>query len=493
MSHPLFDTPSEGFKSRAIRGAALTAISQGIKLAVSFLSVIILARMLKPSDFGIFAMVTPLIGLSQLFQDFGLTQALITSKNVDQSSATGMFKINFLLSVVVALILMALSPVVAYFYQQPAVIPITCSLAVAVIFSGAGATHFALLTRGLRFNALTTIETIRALGSFAAAIAVAALYPGPFALVVQFGASAAIGLIMAWTMTRWRPSGPIVFHKLRPMLHFGAGMTTFNLTNYLSRNADNVMIGWARGAAELGLYDRAYKLLLFPLGQINQPVSSVMTPILARLVDEPERYRSAYLRTLSITMLVTVPGVLSMMLTADILIPTLMGGRWTAAVPIFQWLAIAGLHQTVSNTFGWLFVTQRRTTEYARFGVVSTITCLVAFAAGLPWGAKGVAAGYALSGLFIRLPLIVWIVGKRGPVTYYDIIRLAAPYFLAAGGATAIWVGVRPMINLPSVISLLVQVSLVFMATWAILLLTPIGRASLNNVLDLLSRRKQAA
>lgn len=448
--------------------------------------------MLKPSDFGVFAMVTPLIGLSQLFQDFGLTQALITSRNIDQSSATGMFKVNLALSIIVALVLMILSPLVASFYNQPAVIPITCSLALAVVFSGAGATHIALLTRGLRFSALTAIETTRAVGAFVAAVIVAALYPGPFALVVQFGASAAIGLIMAWALARWRPSGRIDLQKLRPMLHFGAGMTTFNLTNYLSRNADNVMIGWARGAAELGLYDRAYKLLLFPLGQINQPVSSVMTPILARLVDDPERYRSAYLRTLSITMLVTVPGVLSMMLTADVLIPLLMGERWTAAVPIFQWLAIAGLHQTVSNTFGWLFVTQRRTTEYARFGMVSTMTCLIAFAVGLPWGAQGVAAGYALSGLFVRLPLIVWIVGGKGPVTQFDIVRLAAPYFLAAGAATAIWFGARSMINLTPLLSLILQVSAIFIATWTILLLTPVGRASLRNVLDLIARRKHS-
>src|SRR3546814_14240940 len=81
----------------------------------------------------------------------------------------------------------------------------------------------------------------------------------------------------------------------RSLLHFGRGLAGFNILNFISRNADNVLIGRFTSATQPGYYDRAYKLLLFPLSQINNPVGRVLIPIFSRLVDQPERYRQTYL------------------------------------------------------------------------------------------------------------------------------------------------------------------------------------------------------
>ena len=485
------DTIPNQLKRRAINGALVAGASQAIKIVLQFVSVAVLARLLIPHDFGLIAMITPVIGFSILFQDFGLTQALVTARDLTKSQAAGIFKINLILSVIVALVVAMTAPVLAHFYSEPSLLWLTIGFAGQIILAGASASHIALLTRGMRFSKLAIIDITRSVIGLLAAVTIAYLYASPWALVAQSGVGALFATTLAWIMTGWRPRETAPVTEVRSMLHFGAGMTTFNLTNFLSRNADNVMIGWARGPIELGLYDRAYKLLLFPLQQINGPIGAIMVPVLSRLVGEPDRYRTAYRRTLQTTMLATVPGTLFLIASAPVLIPFVLGSRWSPAVPIFMWLGLAGVHQTISNTFGWLFVSQRRTTEYARFGIFSTITCLVAFAAGLPWGATGVAAAYALSGLVVRLPAIVWQVGRSGPVSAKDILVLAAPYAGSALVSLAAWQLILQFLPATALLSLATTAVVIFGTFVGTISLTRAGRSAIFEALAMLPKRSK--
>lgn len=481
------ERPSEGLKRRAVRGAFAVGGSQAAKIVLQFVSVGVLARLLSPHDFGLVAMVTPLIGFSLLFQDFGLTQALVTSPKLTQPEAARIFSINLMLSFGVAAVVALCSPLLAYFYREPSLVGLTIGLAVQIVLAAAAASHLALLTRCMRFNALSCIEVVAAAAGLAAASAYAFFNPSPWALVVQSTTTALAMMLMSWFTTKWRPSQPAPLKHVRSMLHFGMGMTTFNLTNFLSRNADNVMIGWSRGSLELGLYDRAYKLLLFPLQQINRPIGAIMVPVLSRIVDEPERYRAAYRRTLQITMLATMPGMLFLIVSAPVLIPFLLGGqRWAAAVPIFMWLGVAGLHQTISNTFGWLFVSQRRTSEYARFGMFSAASCIIAFAVGLRWGAQGVAAAYGLSGIMLRLPAIIWQVGRSGPVTARDIIKIAAPYAFAAGITALVWRLALPILPREGLPHLFASAAVTFAAFLAVISIFRCGREALREAFGII-------
>jgi PST family polysaccharide transporter len=283
-----------------------------------------------------------------------------------------------------------------------------------------------------------------------------------------------------------RPRGRAPLREARSMLHFGRHMATFNLLNYLSRNADNVLIGWARGPVELGLYDRAYKLMLFPLQQINGPIANVMIPLLSRLRDEPERYRAAYMRTLQLMLLISVPGVFVLLLTANRLIPFLMGAQWKGIVPIFIWLGIAGVYQTLTNTFGWLFISQGRAVAYSRFGMFSTALCLVAFVAGLPWGAVGVAAAYGLSGLVIRTPAQIWVLGRQGPIGWPQILQLFLPYIVSSSLAAGAWWGITRVMKAPDLVYFIVSGVTIYAVTWAVLCAFRDGRAAFANGLQMI-------
>jgi len=378
---------------------------------------------------------------------------------------------------------------IAGFYDEPRLIAPALALAGSVLVSGLATQHFAHLTKGLRFGAIASIDIASTVLGFAAALAIAWFAPSIWALVASVLVGMAVGLIGAWTTARWLPGRPARFDEVRDLLRLGAGLSTFTLSNFFARNLDNVMIGRWAGAAQLGFYDRAYKLLLFPLQQINNPIGRVMVPVLSRLVDEPHRYRHAYRRTIQLMLMVTLPGVAFMLMFAEPLIVTLMGPRWQPAAPIFAWLALAALHQPLSSTFGWLFVSQRRGGEFGRWGIFNMVTSVAAFAIGLPWGAVGVAAAYAISDVVVRMPVLWWWVGRSGPVRHRDLLAISAPFILALGGTLAVLGGLRFWEGNVALPGLILAACFAFGTFWSLLAFTAAGRATLAEAAGLVGAR----
>jgi len=216
------------------------------------------------------------------------------------------------------------------------------------------------------------------------------------------------------------------------MLIFGGNFTGFSIVNYFSRNLDNLLIGLCWGAVALGLYARAYQLLLLPLDQINSPIAAVAVPALSRLADSPDRYRQAYLRLLEKIAIMTMPLMAFMIVTSDWLVLLLLGPKWTGVSRIFALLAIAGFIQPVCNTTGWLFLTQGRPHHMFQWGIIGASIIVVSIVVGLPWGALGVATSYSVGFVCVASPLLFWFVGRSGPVRASNIYITSAPVVLAS-------------------------------------------------------------
>ncbi|MBV8425853.1 MAG: lipopolysaccharide biosynthesis protein [Hyphomicrobiales bacterium] len=480
-------TDSSALKFRALSGAAVNLFSQAAKVAIQFASVIVLARLLSPTEFGVFGMVIPITAFVQIFQDLGLSQAVISSPTLTYGQLSSMFWINLALSVVLAIVLAACAPLLASLYHDQRVMALTLALAGTIPLSGLMTQHFALLTRQMRFTWLAVLDVLALLAGFLGSVVVALIWPSYWALFASVLMTMLVLLAGSWIGARWLPSRPAAWDKVRPMLHFGGGVIGYNISIYFARNLDKVLIGWRTGPFQLGLYDRAYKLLLLPLQNLNGPIARVMVPVLSRLSNDPERYRRVYLRTTQQILLAAFPGVVFMMATASTLIPRLLGSEWAGAAPIFTWLGLAGLHLPMSGTMAWLFVSQSRTTEYARWGFFNAATCIAGFAVGLPWGAYGVAVVYGLTDLFIRLPALWWYVGRRGPVRTHDLYRLAFP-FAAAGviAAAALW-GIETVVSVSPFPYLIIACLSSYATTAAVLAMFPDGRAALRESYHILS------
>src|SRR3546814_243406 len=472
-------------RAQATMGALSTSAGQALRVCIQFISVVVLSRLLAPEVFGAMAMMMPVVAFVLMFSDLGLSQATVTAREITPRQMSTLFWVNMILGGALALLVMFSSPFVAQFYGEPGLVFPLMALGLSILLSSAGAQHKALANRTLRFHVLVIVDILALLSGFATSVAIALVHSTVWALVAGTIVTAAVGCAGLWYISDWRPHLALAIGESRSLLHFGRGLAGFNILNFISRNADNVLIGRFTSATQLGYYDRAYKLLLFPLSQINNPVGRVLIPILSRLVDQPERYRQAYLRAVGQLLLFTIPGVGFLITNAEQLVPAVLGPQWVPSIPIFLWLSFAAVHQPLSATTGWLFISQSRTGEFARWGMVVAVTSIGAFAVGLPWGAVGVAAAYGLSDLFIRAPIIWYWVGRRGPVATRDFVQLALPYATALAAIFTVdaLLDERTLFSWPF-IDLGARWLICYAVAWAAICLWPRGRAALRDLRD---------
>jgi len=427
LQNNFFDTEylKVDLKGRSVRGGAVTMAAQGLKFFLQMGSTVVLARLLTPQDFGLIAMVTAVTGFVVMFKDMGLSMATVQKAEVNHGQISTLFWINVVLSLGVMLVIAALAPAIAWFYNEPRLTWITLALAGAFIFGGLTVQHQALLRRQMRFSALAGVEIISMSVGIVAAIIAAWYGAGYWALVIMQLAGAIAGAIAVWVACGWRPGLPVRRSGVRKMLAFGGNLTGSNVVNYFARNADKLLIGKFWGTGPLGLYAKAYGLLMLPIRQINAPIAAVAIPALSRLQNEPERYQNYYLKAISIIALITMPGVMFMIVMSKELIAVVLGSQWEGAIPIFKVFAIGAIMQPISNTTGWLFVSQGRSRDMFRWSLIGSTITVVAIIVGLPWGSLGVATSYTIFG-YLGMPLLFWFVGRRGPVQAMDIYRVVA-------------------------------------------------------------------
>ena len=471
----------------AVRGAAAAGMSQGIRIGTQILSVVILARLLTPTDFGMVASIAPLTAFVVLFQDLGLQQAIVQRSEVSQQQLSAAFWLTVLLGLAYALILFACAPVVAIFFHDSRLVGLTMATAPSLVAASLGSIPTALLNRRMAFRTLALLDAAMALSVFTTAIISASLGAQYWALIIGTLAGNLVYLASVWRAAHWRPARPSLQLPDRHMLGFGANLTGFTFVSFLARNLDNVLIGHFAGSVALGYYDRAYKLLLVPLANVNSPIARITVPVLSRMAGDKPRLREAYLRIISQVTLVTVPGMAALVATADETVNLLFGAGWHAVVPIFTWLGVAGLLQPVIYSVNWLLMAQARTATMFRWGMYASTTAIAAFLVGLRWGAVGVACAFTVTDYVLRLPVLCLTVQRVGPVTALDLVRLQGP-LLAAAGVTVLVTNtlLRPHVGVSGVYLIAAAVVVSYAIAAAMMGLQQRSRATLHETLSLL-------
>lgn len=402
-------------KGRSVRGGAVTMAAQGVRFLLNLASIMVLARLLSPNDFGLVAMVVAVTGFVTLFKDMGLSMATVQRAEITHAQISTLFWINVAFGLVLGIVLACLAVPIAWFYNgEQRLVAVTLVLALGIPISGLGIQHQAVLRRQMRFVALAVVDTVAMLTGIMTAIVLALLgkayWPEAnyWALVAMPLATATTGAAGVWIVCRWRPSGPRRGSGVRPLLSFGGYLTGSKFVIYLARNLDNVLIGRFWGEQTLGFYNQAYRLLMLPLQQINTPISAVAIPVLSRLIDSPERYRAYYRQGILLVVTLGMPIVAFSFAAVDELVLLVLGPQWTDAVAIFRALAPAAFIGTFNVATAWVFVSQGTTRRQFRAGAVASSFIVMAFVIGLPRGALGVATALSIAHCVIRIPHLIY-------------------------------------------------------------------------------------
>ena len=426
LQNNFFDTEylKTNLKGRSVRGGAVTMAAQGVRFVLQMGSTVVLARLLTPQDFGLIAMVTAVTGFVVMFKDMGLSMATVQKAEINHGQISTLFWINVVLSLGVMLVIAALAPVIAWFYGEPRLTWITLALAGAFIFGGLTIQHQALLRRNMRFGSLASISIISMVVGIVTAIIAAWYGAGYWALVIMQLSGAIAGAIAVWVVCGWRPGLPVRRSGVREMLAFGGNLTGFNVIQYFVANFDKILIGRYLGANPLGLFTKAYNLLLLPIRQVNAPISAVAIPALSRLQDDMKRYRKYYLKAVSIISFITMPAILFMILNSEKIICLVLGEKWIAASPFFRVLGVSGLVRPVANTSGWLFVSMGRTDRMLKWRLLTFWVSPLLYISGIYLlGAIGVAYGRTIGSLLLFVPCL-WYAQKGSGIGIQNILKV---------------------------------------------------------------------
>jgi O-antigen/teichoic acid export membrane protein len=441
----LFDSSRllAGVGRSSVRGGAISMAAQGVQLVLTFVGTAAMGRLLTPAAYGLVAMCMTTVGFVAMFKDAGLSTATIQAPEITREQVSTLFWINCAISTAVAGAVLLLAPLVAAFFHRPQLAALTACLSLTFLVSGIALQHNALLRRHMMFSTLALIQ-IASYAAYVATCIVAALRgAGPWSLVAGTLAQAAVTTALTLLFCPWLPGRPRRRAGVRKLVTFGGQLTGFDFLNYCARNLDNVLIGRLCGPGPLGAYTRAYSLLTLPLNQLNAPLSTVAVPALSRLAGAPEQYRRFYTRAVSMLGFLTIPGILFLVVTAGDVVPLLLGPGWDEAAVIYQLLGIAAVTQPVVSSTGWLYVSQGRSRDMFRWGLIGSAITVAAIAIGLAWGPRGVALSYSCF-QWAALPLLCWFVFRAGPVRFRDVAGAVLPFLIAAAWACgAFWLARR--------------------------------------------------
>ena len=433
-----FDTEhlKPDLKGRFVRGTAITALGQVGRFVIQTGSTVILARLLSPDDYGLVAMVMAVTGFMMVFKDLGLSTATVQKDKVNHGQISTLFWVNVAVSAAAMLVIAAISPAIAWFYDEPRLIWIGLALSTSFLFVGLSVQHQALLRRQMRFAAIVTRDTAAMLIGAGLAIVLAWRGAVYWSLVAMQVGTAASGTIMLWLVCKWRPGWPVRGVGVRSMLRFGLDITGFQIVNYFARNADKILLGRFYGPSVTGLYSRAYSLFMLPISQIRAPLIAVAMPALSHLQNEPIRYARYYYKLVSVLAFITMPLAGFLFVCSENIIRLLLGEKWMDANAIFKILAAAAFIQAVETTRGLTLISLGLTKKYLKFGIFHSLFVVCCFIVGLPWSARGIASAYAIGQYIILVPSL-WYCFRGTPVSVVGFFKAISQPVLASLAATA--------------------------------------------------------
>ena len=411
-----------GLASKAARGAGITLISQGLRLVVQLGSLLVLSRLLTPAEVGLYAMVMSVISVADIVRDFGLSSGAIQSPTLSAGERNNLFWANVGLGLLCGLAAAASAPLLAWIYGDPEVITVTLVLAGTFLISGATTQYRADLMRKLKFTSLALVDVgaqfVAATGAIIAAVAGLGLW----AQVVQQWLAVVVLLLATMALGRWLPGLYRRDVNIRKFFSFGWPILGTNVLGWAINNVDNIGIGAVLGPSAVGLYSRAYRLMLVPLGLTNVPFQNVALPVLSRVQEDRAIYDHYVRRMHLVSCYVLGLGFGVMGGLAAPLVAILLGSQWTAAAPVFAVLAAGGIFKALTVMFYQVYVSLGETGRLFRMYLVTRPVMLALILGGLPWGPLGVAFGHLIAAIWF------W---------WYSLRRIAEMTSVPVSGVTA--------------------------------------------------------
>jgi PST family polysaccharide transporter len=404
-------------------------------LIVQIGSVVILARLLTPSDFGIVTMVTTFSLLLRSFGLNGFTELIMQREEITHSFVSNLFWINLGIGTILTLTFASSGPLLALFYHDSAVIRVAQGLALTIGIGCLGHIHMGLLQRAMHFRTTAIISFAGQIFQFVVAFLLTIAGWGYWALVWGSVMQTTVVALGALLVCRWIPSWPTRVPGTASGFRFAMNVYWHFAFNYLTRNTDNLLVGWRFGAQALGFYKKAYDLFILPQTQLLAPLSAVVVSTLSRINRDREQFQRYFLRIISVLAFVGIGIGADFALIGADLFRFLLGPGWDEAGRIFALFGPGIGVMLLYETHGWIHLSIGRPERWFRWGLVEFACTATLFLLALRWGPSGIAFAWTASYFLLMFPAFSYA-GKPIGLGIRSIVDAIWKFFVASVGAS---------------------------------------------------------
>jgi PST family polysaccharide transporter len=417
---------------------------------VDFASLVILARLLTPEDFGLIAMASVLLNILRIVGDGGLVMASTQQKRLLDAQISTLFWINVGAGTILAVFAIGCAPILIAIFGEPRIMGVTAALSVTILAIGIGAQHEAIIRRKLKYTVLHIADVVSQAFGLVAGVISALIGFGVWALVAYQIVARIVRTSWLWVGSGWRPGKLGRAIDVKEIVQYGGRFVPVQMLAHASRSVGEMIVGATAGVVELGLYRRAHGLLMV-IEQLKQPLKAMMPASLSRLQDRSQEYILFYLNSLTMWCFVAIPAVGYVVSEAPFIVRMLLGDQWIGAVPLVRMLGGAGLATALGAATEWLLLPLAEMRKLIVLRVVRASIIVVGILAGWRWGVTGIAVGYSVAAC-ISVVIEITIATRGKQISRSGLIMAFTRPTIAAAVASTV------VLAVPDDLPVLVQV-----------------------------------
>jgi len=392
-------------KRKVVKGLKWSFADQFLSQFIFLIFSIFMARILSPSDFGVVSSITIFTGFATLFIDMGFGTALVQKKDADNEHYSSVFWLNIFFGFFLYGLFFFTAPILSDFFNQPQITILVRVISLTFIINSLTAVQTNLLSKELKFKQKIIINWISIVIGYLVGFYLAFNNYGVWAIVWMTIVTALVNLILYWLSTSWFPSFFFNINKIKELSNFGFSVLGETSVNYWSRNFDNFIIARVLGSTELGLYTRAYSLMLLPLRNISSVITKVMFPAFSKKQDDIPSIKRYYLLIIKYIALLTFPAMIGLSLVSREFVLLFFGDTWKGMIPVLSILSLVGAIQSIFFLNGMIYNTLGRANIAFRISLLVNFVLIIAFLVGVNYGIVGMAWSYFIASLLLFFPI----------------------------------------------------------------------------------------
>jgi lipopolysaccharide exporter len=445
---------------KAIRGVPWTFLGLGVTKLISTLTMIVLARLVAPSEFGLMAIGTIAINFLYWFGGNSFGAALVVHQDLDRREQGTVLSLSLLGAAGAAVLCVALAPLAADALHQPRLTGVMAALSIAVLMSGFVSFYELLLQRELEFRRRFVALALQTLSFTVVSIALAAAGAGVWSLVAGQIAAMAVFAVALGALAPYRVAPHFERSVVDRVLGTGLGFFSQGITQFIRQNTDTVLVGRAFNTAAVGYYAMAFRLGDLTYSALTDPLARVTFPAFARSHARDEDVRPAFLTALRLVALVAVPVGVVLSAAAEPFTRLLFGADWLPMVPVLGVVGVWAAIRPVEATLSWLLNSLGRAGSVGRVAVFVLIPLFAGLVLALSSGRLALVACVPLADTLISLAMLTYFVRRHAGLGVSD---LWAALRVVALCAVADWAITRVLANglesQPAVVALALSVA----------------------------------